>query len=61
METVKLQDIEVNDLMWKIDYNSDRCIMCESRGASCNLKAIKVEVLLNFKRGGPMNLNSKRT
>ncbi len=44
METVKTQDIAVNDLMWKIDYNAERCTMCGSCVASCTFKAIKVEV-----------------
>ena len=44
METVKTQDIGVNDLMWKIDYNAERCTMCGSCVASCTFKSIKVEV-----------------
>ncbi len=44
METVKTQDISVNDLAWKIDYNAERCTMCGSCVASCTFKSIKVEV-----------------
>ena len=44
METIRTQDIAVNDLPWKIDYNADRCTMCGSCVASCTFKAIKVEV-----------------
>lgn len=44
METVKTQDISVNDLPWKIDYNAERCTMCGSCVASCTFKSIKVEV-----------------
>lgn len=44
METVKTQDIGVNDLPWKIDYNAERCTMCGSCVASCTFKSIKVEV-----------------
>ncbi len=44
METVKTQDIAVNDLMWKIDYNAERCTMCGSCVASCTFKAIKADV-----------------
>lgn len=44
MEAVKVQDIGVNDLPWKIDYNAERCTMCGSCVASCTFKAIKVEV-----------------
>lgn len=44
MEAVKVQDIAVNDLPWKIEYNAERCTMCGSCVASCTFKAIKVEV-----------------
>ncbi len=44
METIKTQDIAVNDLAWKIDYNPERCTMCGSCVASCTFKAIKVEI-----------------
>ena len=44
MEAVKVQDIAVNDLPWKIDYNAERCTMCGSCVASCTFRAIKVEV-----------------
>ena len=30
MEAVKTQDVSVNDLTWKIEYNADRCTMCGS-------------------------------
>ena len=44
MEAVKVQDLAVNDLPWKIDYNAERCTMCGSCVASCTFKAIKAEV-----------------
>ena len=44
MEAVKVQDLAVNDLPWKIDYNAERCTMCGSCVASCTFRAIKVEV-----------------
>ncbi len=44
METVKLNDVTVNDLPWKIDYNASRCTMCGSCVAACSFKAIKVKV-----------------
>ena len=44
METIKTQDVAVNDLPWKIDYNAERCTMCGSCVASCTFKAIKVEI-----------------
>ena len=44
METIRTQDIAVNDLPWKIDYNAERCTMCGSCVASCTFRAIKVEV-----------------
>jgi len=44
METVKTQDVAVNDLNWKIEYHADRCTMCGSCVASCTFGAIKVEM-----------------
>ena len=44
METIKTQDIAINDLPFKIEYNAERCTMCGSCVASCTFKAIKVEV-----------------
>ena len=42
MEAVKTQDVGVNDLPWKIEYQADRCTMCGSCVAACSFKAIKV-------------------
>lgn len=44
METVKTQDIAVNDLAWEIEYHADRCTMCGSCVASCTFGAIKPTV-----------------
>lgn len=44
METIKTQDVAVNDLMWNIEYHAERCTMCGSCIASCTFKAIKAEV-----------------
>ena len=44
METVKTQDVAVNDLNWKIEYNVDSCTMCGSCVASCTFGAIKAGV-----------------
>ena len=44
METIKTQDIAINDLPFKIEYKAERCTMCGSCVASCTFKAIKVEV-----------------
>ena len=44
METVKTQDVGVNDLNWIIDYHAERCTMCGSCVASCSFGAIKVAV-----------------
>ncbi|WP_300716397.1 4Fe-4S binding protein, partial [uncultured Bilophila sp.] len=44
MESVKTQDISVNDLRWKIDYRPERCTLCGSCVASCTLNAIEVAV-----------------
>src|SRR4051794_21984827 len=40
METIKSQDVTVNDLPWKIEYLPDRCTMCGSCVAACTFKAI---------------------
>ena len=44
MEQVKVQDVGVNDLPWKIEYNNERCTMCGSCIASCTFGAIKASV-----------------
>ena len=44
MEAMRVQDLAVNDLPWKIEYNAERCTMCGSCVASCTFRAIKVEV-----------------
>ena len=44
MEAIKVQDLAINDLLWKIEYNAERCTMCGSYVASCTFRAIKVEV-----------------
>ena len=41
MEAVKIQDITVNDLPWKIEYSPERCTMCGSCVASCSFNAIE--------------------
>ncbi len=44
METVKTQDVTVNDLPWKIEYKPDRCTMCGSCVAACTFQAIQPAV-----------------
>lgn len=44
METVKTQDISVNDLSWKIAYNPERCTMCGSCVAACTFNAIEANM-----------------
>ena len=44
METIKTQDIGINDLPWKIEYNAERCTLCGSCVAVCSFKAIEVKV-----------------
>lgn len=41
METVKTQDVTVNDLSWKIGYMPERCTMCGSCVATCTFNAIE--------------------
>jgi glutamate synthase (NADPH/NADH) large chain len=41
METVRTQDVTVNDLAWKIDYAPERCTMCGSCVAACTFNAIE--------------------
>lgn len=45
MEAVRTQDISVNDLTWKIQYDMDRCTMCGSCLATCTMHAIEASVL----------------
>jgi len=42
MEAVKIQDVSVNDLPWKIQYQPERCTMCGSCVAACTFNAIEV-------------------
>ena len=44
METIRTQDIAVNDLTWKIEYHAERCTLCGSCVASCTFNALKVDV-----------------
>ena len=44
METVRVQDVSVNDLPWKIEYQHDRCTMCGSCIAACSFNAIEAAV-----------------
>lgn len=44
METVRTQDITVNDLPWVIEYHPDRCTMCGSCLAACTFNAIEASV-----------------
>src|SRR5574344_982728 len=39
-----INDIEKNDLMWQIEYNSDRCTLCGKCTAVCAFGAIKADV-----------------
>ena len=41
MESVKTQDISVNDLFWKIEFRPDVCIGCGSCVAACTFAAIE--------------------
>ena len=41
METIKVQDIAVNDLPWIIEHHSERCTLCGSCVASCTFGSIK--------------------
>ena len=41
MESVKTQDVSVNDLCWKIDYRPDLCTRCGSCVAACTFAAIE--------------------
>ncbi|MDR0816499.1 MAG: 4Fe-4S binding protein [Desulfovibrio sp.] len=45
MESVKTQDISVNDLPWKIAYHPERCTMCGSCVAACTFNAIEAGVV----------------
>jgi len=41
METVTTQDVTVNDLPWKIQYDSERCTRCGNCVAACTFQAIE--------------------
>ena len=44
MESVKTQDVSVNDLRWTIEYHAERCTMCGSCVAACTFNAIEAGV-----------------
>ncbi|MBQ9365329.1 MAG: 4Fe-4S dicluster domain-containing protein [Schwartzia sp.] len=44
MEAVKVQDVAVNDLPWRIEYDSTRCTRCGSCVATCTFGAIEFAV-----------------
>jgi len=44
MATIKANDISKDDLIWKINYNSDRCSMCGKCVAACPFNAIEAGV-----------------
>ena len=45
MESVRTQDVSVNDLRWKIEYRPDLCTMCGSCVAACTFNAIEVGMM----------------
>ena len=45
MESVRTQDVSVNDLRWKIDYRPEMCTMCGSCVAACTFNAIEVTMM----------------
>lgn len=48
METVRTQDVGVNDLNWKIEYNPERCTLCGSCVAACTFGAIEALSLIHI-------------
>ncbi|OGI21632.1 MAG: glutamate synthase [Candidatus Melainabacteria bacterium RIFOXYA12_FULL_32_12] len=44
MATMKINQVAVDDLQWKIEYKSDRCTLCGKCVASCVFKAIEAKV-----------------
>jgi len=44
METVETQDVTVNDLPWKIKYDTERCTRCGNCVATCTFQAIEAVV-----------------
>ena len=44
MEAIKVQDVSVNDLPWKIQYTNERCTMCGSCVSACSFNAIEAAI-----------------
>lgn len=44
METMRTQEVTVNDLPWKIEHNTIRCTMCGSCVAACSFNAIEAKM-----------------
>ena len=44
METMRTQEVTVNDLPWKIEHSTIRCTMCGSCVAACTFNAIEAKM-----------------
>lgn len=44
METVNVQDVSANDLLWKVKWSPDRCTLCGSCVAACSFQAIEAVI-----------------
>jgi glutamate synthase (NADPH/NADH) large chain len=44
VETIKTLDHTQNDLLWKIDYDPNRCTQCGSCVAACSFNAIEAKM-----------------
>lgn len=44
MQTVKINDLTITDLPWKINWSQEKCKMCGSCVATCSFKAIEASV-----------------
>lgn len=44
MATIKVNELNKDELLWQIEYNSDRCTMCGKCAAACPFNAIEASV-----------------
>jgi len=44
MATIKINEISKDELLWQIEYNSDRCTLCGKCVAACPFNAIEASV-----------------
>lgn len=59
MDSVKINELAIDDLPWRIEYDSNRCVMCGKCTAACTFGAIKATTEQRIVRNS-INLRTKK-